>query len=124
MIPTILLAAALLSPQPTYPDVTNPSHVAFTPSPDHAAVTYYELDILRPDGSVLQTLNLGTCTPDQATGDCTVAVNVQPIAFGKGYYDRLRAVATTPTGVVYSDYTISVNKFDRAPGGPSKVVNK
>jgi hypothetical protein len=100
-------------------DVDNPSAVAFTPSIDHALVTNYELDILRPDGTVLQTINIAKPTPD-ATNTCTAAVNVQPVAFGTGYSFRLRAIA----GTAASAYTVSVNKFNRVPGAPSKLTGK
>jgi hypothetical protein len=100
-------------------DVDNPSAVSFTVSADHALVSSYELDILRPDSTVLQTLNLGKPTPD-AAGTATAPINVQPVAFGNGYSVRLRALAGTATSAsVNSD-----NKFNRRPGGPSKVEIK
>lgn len=114
----LVLSASVVQAQ-TAPDVDNPSAVAFTPSADHATVDSYELDILRPDGTVLQTLNLGKPTPD-ATNTCTAPINVQPVAFGVGYSVRLRAKA----GTAVSAYAASENKFNRVPGGPSKVVIK
>lgn len=122
---SLILIAALLAiatttaatPQ-TVPDVTNPSAIVFTPSTDHALLDSYELDILRPDGSVLQTINVGK--PAIVNAECTAPVNVQPIAFASGYSMRLRAKA----GTAFSPYTVSVNKFDRAPGGPSKLIAK
>lgn len=117
---TLLLTLALLTPMQTpVPDVNNPSAVTFTASADQASIDSYELDILRPDGSVLQTLNIGKPTPD-ATSTCLATVNVQPIAFAAGYSMRVRAKA----GTAYSDYAISQNKFNRVPGGPTKVVIK
>jgi hypothetical protein len=101
------------------PDVNNPSAVQFTASADHASVDSYELDILRPDGTVLQTLNLGKPTPD-ATNTCTAPMNVQPIAFASGYTVRVRAKA----GTAVSDYAVSLNKFNRVPGSPTKVLVK
>lgn len=103
----------------TVADVKNPSGVEFTPSVDHAGVDSYELDILRPDGTVLQTINIGKPEPD-AANLCRASLNVQPIAFGKDYSVRLRAIAGTSA----SDYVLSVNKFERAPGGPSKLTIK
>ena len=100
-------------------DVDNPSQVLFTPSVDHALIDSYELDILRPDGTVLQTLNLGKPAPD-ATNTCAANINVQPVAFNTGYSVRLRAKA----GTAYSVYTASLNKFNRVPGGPSKLIIK
>lgn len=101
------------------PDVNNPSAVTFTASADHASIDSYELDILRPDGTVLQTLNLGKPTPD-ATNTVTAPLNVQPIAFAAGYSVRVRAKAATAV----SDYAVSVNKFNRVPGSPTKLTIK
>jgi hypothetical protein len=100
-------------------DVKNPSAIEFQPSADHALIDSYELDILRPDGTVLQTINVGKPAPN-TSNIATAPINVQPIAFGTGYSMRLRAVA----GTARSDYAISLNKFERAPGGPSKLVAK
>lgn len=101
------------------PDVNNPSAVQFTASADHAAVDSYELDILRPDGTVLQTLNLGKPTPD-ATNTCTAPINVQPVTFATGYAVRVRA----KSGTAVSEYGVSENKFNRVPGSPTKVTIK
>jgi hypothetical protein len=95
--------------------IKNPSAVSFEPSADHALVSAYELDILRPDGTVLQTINLGKPAP--VSNVCTAPVNVQPVAFGKDYSVRVRALA----GTAASDYVLSTNKFERAPGAPSKL---
>jgi hypothetical protein len=117
----ILLFALMLVAAPAYaqePQVKNPSAVEFTPSIDHAVVTAYELDILRPDGSVLQTINLGKTEP--VDGVVKAALNVQPVAFGRDYSVRVRALV----GTAASDYEVSVNKFERAPGGPSKITIK
>lgn len=111
------LLVASTGAQPV-PDVKNPSAVEIGPSPDHATIDSYELDILRPDGTVLQTLNLGKPTP--VNGVITAPVNVQPAAFGVGYSLRVRVKAGTAT----SDYVVSSNKFDRVPGAPSKLVAK
>lgn len=104
----------------TVPDVTNPAGVQFTVSADQSAVDHYELDILRPDQTALQTLNLGKPTPD-ANGVCVAPLNVQPVAFGNGYSVQLRAVAIGPDGPVSSPNVHSDNKFNRVPGAPSKV---
>jgi hypothetical protein len=102
--------------QTVVPDVNNPTAISFTPSTDHASIDSYEMDILRPDGTVLQTLNIGKPAPD-ATNTCVAAINVQPVKFGVGYSVRLRALA----GGAASDYVNSDNKFNRVPGAPSKV---
>lgn len=115
-----LLVSLILLPSLAHAqDVNNPSAVTFTASPDHPSIDGYELDILRPDGTVLQTLNLGKPTPD-ATNTVTAPINVQPIAFASGYSVRVRAKA----GTAVSDYTVSLNKFNRVPGAPTKVTVK
>lgn len=102
------------------PDVKNPRSVEFTCSADHTALDSYELDIIKPDGvTVLQTLNLGKMAPS-AVNLCTAPINVQPVAFGKGYSVRVRAKAGTST----SDDAVSLNKFERAPGPTGPVVIK
>jgi len=117
IVVALLLCSGVAAAQT--PDVNNPSAVTFTPSTDHATVDSYELDILRPDATVLQTLNLGKPVPD-ATNTCTAPVNVQPIAFGSGYSMRIRAKA----GTAASDYALSLNKFNRVPGPPTKLIAK
>lgn len=107
----------------TVADVNNPSSIEFTVSIDHAVVTLYEMDILRPDGTVLQTLNLSKPTPD-ASNKATVAINVQPIAFAAGYRVRVRAFVSANGSNLASDYAVSLNKFNRVPGPPSGVVSK
>lgn len=117
--PSMPAIVALDALQVTVPDVDNPSGVDFTASLDHATIDSYELDILRPDSTVLQTLNLGKPTPD-ASNTVHAPLNVQPVAFGVGYTVRVRAKA----GTAFSPYALSVNKFNRVPGGPSKVTLK
>jgi hypothetical protein len=104
----------------TATDVDNPSGVQFCPSADHATVDSYELDILRPDGSVLQTINIGKPAVSATDGSCTAAVNVQPVAFANGYSMRIRAKA----GTASSSNVVAINKFNRVPGGPSKLIVK
>jgi hypothetical protein len=111
----LLLMPAVVSAQ----DVNNPSGVTFTASTDHATIDSYELDILRPDATVLQTLNLGKPAPD-ASQTCAAPINVQPVAFGAGYSMQIRAKA----GTAVSSNTPSVNKFNRIPGAPSKLIAK
>lgn len=113
------ILALVLAPVFTLPSVDNPTSVTFTASIDHAAIDSYEVDIVRPDGSILQTLNVGKPTPD-ATNTCTAPINVQPIAFNNGYWMQVRAAA----GSAKSTSTVSQNAFNRIPGAPSKVVAK
>lgn len=112
MIETLALAALL-----QVANVKNPTGLEWEPSSDHALVTVYEADILSPAGAVMSTMNLGK--PTCATL-CTASVNVQPTAFGVGYSMQVRAVA----GAAKSDNVPTLNKFDRVPGGPSKVTIK
>lgn len=100
-------------------DVDNPSAVTWTASPDHTLLDGYDVNILRSDGSILQTLNAAKPTPD-SSNTCTFALNVQPIAFGKGYSITVSARAGTAT----SASAASLNKFNRVPGGPTKVIIK
>lgn len=122
MIKSFLITILVLFTTPAMaqtppPDVNNPTAVEFTVSTDHAAITSYEMDILRPDGTVLQTINLGKPTPD-ASNTVRADLNVQPVAFGTGYTVRVRAIA----GTAASDYTDSINKFNRVPGKPGQPV--
>ena len=100
-------------------DVNNPTAVQFTASPDHAQLTRYDLDIVSPSNTVIQTLNLAKPTPD-AQNTITVALNVQPVAFGNGYTVRVRAVA----GTASSTDAVSLNKFNRTPLSVSGVTLK
>jgi hypothetical protein len=101
-------------------DVNNPTAAEMDCSTDHATIDGYELDILRPDGTVLQTLTfVGTSKPTpSATNKCRVSLNVQPIAFASGYSVRARSKA----GTAYSDYAVSQNKFNRVPGRPGLPI--
>lgn len=115
----LALFAGAASAQTAPPDVKNPTVVEWVASADHAASDSYELDIVKPDGTTLQTLNMGKPAPD-ANQVCRATLNIQPIAFAKGYSTRLRAKA----GTAVSDDTLGLNKFERAPGPPSKLIAK
>lgn len=92
----------------------NPTRVIFSCADNHDQHTSHEVDILRVDGTVLQTVILGTAPPD-ASGDVTLTINVQPIAFGT-YTVRVRAVA----GGVKGADSLPSNVWDRVPGAPGK----
>lgn len=118
----ILILALILLPSIGYAqDIDNPRGVTFIASSDHAQIDGYDVEIVDGNGDIVQTLDGGKPTPD-ATNTCTVVLNVQPIKFGMGYTIRVRARATSTSGPVYSDYAISVNKFNRRPGNPTKVT--
>jgi hypothetical protein len=103
--------------------VQNPGLVIFTPSPDHANITSYKLEIIRvSDGSVIQTLDVGkpapcvtACPTGVAVGEASAAINVQPIAFGD-YTAQMRSVAGAVTGPA----SPASDPWQRAPGSPSK----
>jgi len=115
----LLLVAVPAAAQTVPPDVNNPTRVEWTPSADHATIDGYSMDIVSPTGTIIQTIDAGKPAPD-ATNTCSAALNVQPVAFGAGYTIRLRARA----GTVFSDPAISLNKFNRIPGPPSKGTIK
>lgn len=115
--------ALVLSCGPAHAQTTpikNPRQLAFTSS-DHALVDRYEIDVLKLDGSVVQTLTVqkADTSVDSATGDILVSLNVQPIAFGQ-YQFRVRAVA----GTVSSDNSANSDTWERAPGQPGKPAVK
>lgn len=130
----ILTSLAILAfagvAQAQTPPVKNPGGVTFT-SVDHnsAAVTGYTVEILRPDNSVLSTIQVAksaTTIVDPgtvATGPrVRINLNVQPIAFGN-YTLRLFTVATATapaTGSVLSDPSPNSDVWERVPGPPSK----
>lgn len=113
-------AAAQCTLPATAPNIDNPSGVQWCPSADHATVDSYEVDIVRADGTLVQTLNVGKPAVSATDGSCTAAVNVQPVAFSVGYSMRIRAKA----GTAVSADTVSLNKFNRVPGGPAKLLIK
>ncbi len=115
----LLLLAVPVAAQTVPPDVNNPTGLTWTPSTDHATIDGYSADIVSPTGVVIQTLDLGKPAPD-ATNTCTATISVQPITFGVGYTVHLRARA----GTAVSANTVSLNKFNRVPGPPSKGIIK
>ena len=96
----------------------NPTAIAFT-SVDHdlAAVTGYEVDIVRSSDNVtVQTLNVAKSTTTKLpTGEIRVTLNVQPIAFG-----QYRVVVRTVAGTLESDNSLPSDMWERVPGAPSK----
>lgn len=108
MIFELLIAIALLQAVPS-----NPRAVVFQ-CPDHAQDTAHELDIVDSAGVVIQTIQGGD-PPAAANGDVTIAINVQPIAFGV-YTVRVRAVAGSLKSVDSDPAT-----FARVPGKPTDV---
>lgn len=102
------------------PPVRNPTGAQFT-SPDHATVTGYEIDIIRvADNSLVQTITIAkSATTVLATGEISVTLNVQPIAFGE-----YRCVARAVAGTMKSDNSTPSDIWNRVPGPPSKPVMK
>jgi hypothetical protein len=98
--------------------VRNPRSVTFT-CPDHAQDDNHEIDIVRAsDGVVVQTITGGD-PPADAEGMVTIALNVQPVAFGT-YTVRVRAVAAG----IKSDASDSSDVWERAPGKPTGLIVK
>lgn len=94
--------------------VQNPGSLLFEPSPDHDKLTAYEADIKDAKGVVVQTIAVGKPAVT-ATGECVVALNVQPISFGS-YTIVIRPVA----GSVVGPASTPTDVWDRAPGPPTK----
>ena len=102
--------------------IQNPGLVVFTPSPDHAVITSYKVEIINAAGAVLQTLDIGkpapcvtACPTGVAVGEASAAINVQPITFGT-YTVVMRSVAGGITGPP----SPASDAWERAPGAPSK----
>lgn len=117
LLGVLLLLLVVLPVLAQAADVNNPTAVTWTASADHATVDGYTVEILRPDGSLLQTLDALKPTPD-ATNTCRFSLSVQSVAFASGYSVRVRARA----GTAVSDWSLSVNKFNRVPGKPGVVT--
>lgn len=110
----LLLAGAVLHSQTSI--VRNPRAVAFT-CPDHATDDAHEVAIVREsDGVTIQTLAGGDPAAG-TTGEVEVALNVQPITFGR-YRVQVRAGAAGQ----WSDWSDPSEVWERAPGKPSGVV--
>lgn len=96
--------------------VKNPSVLAFQ-CPDHDRDDSHEIDIVRvADGSVIQTLAGGDPAAD-AAGEVTIAVNVQPVAFG-----QYRFVVRAAAGSVKSDDSAPSAIWERTPGKPTGLM--
>src|SRR3990167_849799 len=93
--------------------VKNPRAVVFT-CPDHDRDDGHEVDIVNSAGTVIHTLQGGD-PPADANGEVTIAINVQPIAFGD-YTIIVRAVA----GPLRSVNSAPSAVWQRVPGAPSQ----
>jgi hypothetical protein len=114
-----LVCLLLLCPVVAQAQVKNPTQVEFT-SPDHALLSAYEVDIVRADSTVAQTLTIAASMGVvQPNGNIRLMLNVQPIAFGQ-YTIVVRAVA----GTLESDNSPASDPWERVPGAPSKPVVK
>ena len=101
--------------------VTNPGHVQYTVSADHAQLTKYIIGyFLSGATDPVQTADLAVVTPD-ATQKVEQAINATPLTFGT-YTARLRSVA----GAVMGEWSADSNAFVRAPlpPGGNPVVKK
>jgi hypothetical protein len=94
--------------------VKNPTLVIVPACPDHDQDTGHEIEILTPQGSSVQVLQVGD-PPREPNGEVRFQVNVQPIKFGQ-YVVVVRATA----GAVKSDNSPPSDAWERVPGAPSK----
>lgn len=107
-----VLFASLAVPQAP-PPIKNPAGLAFT-CIDHATDTGHEVAIVREsDGAIIQTISGGD--PPLTGTEVIVPLNVMPTAFGQ-YRFKVRVSATTPAGVVWSDWSALSDLWERAPG--------
>lgn len=111
LVAGVWLTSTVLTQAP----INNPSGLVFR-CPDHGLDDQHEVDLVRvSDSAVIQTLLVGD-PPADASGDVTVAVNVQPVAFGR-YVFVVRALA----GALNSDSSAASPVWERAPGRPSDL---
>jgi hypothetical protein len=107
-------------------NLNNPGTGEFTASPDHAAISQYEIGWFLIGGtSPVSVLDIGKPTPDTIPG-CSApspciqfTFNVMPLPFNQ-YVAKVRGKA----GEVYSDWSDPSNVFYRVPGKPGKPVIK
>lgn len=102
--------------------IQNPSLIVFTPSPDHATISSYQVVILDAKDAAVQTLDIGkpnpcsaSCPAGVAVGEASAAINVQPVAFGR-YTVVMKSVGGGITGPASPPSDV----WERAPGSPSK----
>jgi hypothetical protein len=94
--------------------VLNPSFVEFTPSPDDAQVTRYEMGFyLIGAAEPMQLLDLGR--PSVAGGKATVALPARPVPLNK-YVAKARAYA----GDVVGPWSEPSNEFGYDPRPPNR----
>lgn len=111
----LLLVASVASAQ----TVTNPGHIEYTVSPDHATLTKYVIGYFLPGATdPVQTADLPLVTPD-VQQKVTQPMNATPLGYGT-YIAKIRAVA----GAVQGEWSVASNAFDRAPFPPSAPTVK
>jgi hypothetical protein len=110
----VMTVVAVFSASPVFAQaLPNPTGATFTASPDHAAISSYEIAWFFVGGTdPVSTTDLGKPTPD-ALNTCTVVINVMPLAFNE-YVAKVRAKA----GTVASEWSLPSNTFQRVPGKP------
>ena len=115
----VLIALIVLClPASALAQVKNPTIVEVASCPDHDQDTGHEIDIVRTDGTVLQTIQAGD-PPSGGGGLVSFSINVQPVTFGSYTF----VVRATATGVSSPDSPAS-DVWQRSPGSPSKPVAK
>lgn len=111
----ILLALALsVASAGAQTIVKNPTKAIFNPGPDNALITSYEIDIIKTDGTVAQTLSFPKQAVD-ANGEVTLSINVQPVAFGD-----YTAVVRNVFGAYKSINSAPSDLWQRVPGQGGK----
>jgi hypothetical protein len=106
-----LLLALPLSAQTA---VTNPGHVEFTASVDHALIDKYVIGWFAQGATdPIQETDLGKPTPDGANLVSTT-INIHPLGFGI-YTAKVKAVV----GAVSSEWSVPSNEAVRGPFPPA-----
>jgi hypothetical protein len=114
----MLLALLLAATMQTTANVKNPRNIEFT-CPDHARDDEHGVNIYKSDGTLVQTIVIGDPVAG-ADGIVRATLNVQPIAFGTGFYVTVHAIAAG----AFSDESAHSNLFDRVPGSPTNTIVK
>lgn len=122
IVVTLLFALLGIASTALGQSLPNPTGAEFTPSPDHAVISSYEIGwFLGAATSPVSTVDIGKPVPT-AANLCIVGINVMPLAFGE-YTAKVRAkIAGTP--IVYSEWSEASNPFQRVPGRPGGPVIK
>jgi hypothetical protein len=96
--------------------VTNPGHIEYTPSADHAMLTKYVVGyFLSGATDPVQEADLAIVAP--VGGVVTQVINSTPLPFGT-YTAKLKSVA----GAAVGEWSLPSNEFVRAPVAPPTAL--